>query len=539
MVYKDADGVEYHQIEVIGRGGFGSVYLVERMTDKKKFAIKTIDDLPNEGSLRSINNEIEMALKVSSDNVVKYLFFHDGKTFENLYPYIIMEYTDMGTLEKLLRENRDSNLMFSNAELKKIFLQLANGMKDIAECNLIHRDIKPCNILIFEDNLKITDFGLAKITDKSTRSNSLKGWRTDKYASPEVWEKRQNTIQMDMYSMGIIFYELATLKYPYEMKKGQEYRDAHLYNTVINAQKINNDLPLDFVILINTMLEKNFSYRYETWGNIIEKINEVNLKDLEIGNNAIEDSILKRSNDILTSIEEEKNKQKLIAEKEDHSLKVIYSTYEGKIYNPVKELIAEILNRDKRTKFSIKKIENSYKDSPFGFELEYLGEKILEVKFEIIEKENFMRKKLRHNSYDPFNYLHSEYGIKRYEEVLCLPTHNDKNILAWGEVHSRTSPIIRGFNIFFIKNEESTYSDLLHVEFTEKKGRCAEYFNFETNRKHSDHGLTLKELNEYSEYLKKATFVFDHTDKIFDSQDLKQFILETLNFFGVRSTKDK
>ena len=60
-----------------------------------------------------------MALKVSSDNVVKYLFFHDGKTFENLYPYIIMEYTDMGTLEKLLRENRDSNLMFSNAELKK------------------------------------------------------------------------------------------------------------------------------------------------------------------------------------------------------------------------------------------------------------------------------------------------------------------------------------------------------------------------------------------------------------------------------------
>ena len=161
------------------------------------------------------------------------------------------------------------------------------------------------------------------------------------------------------------------------------------------------------------------------------------------------------------------------------------------------------------------------------------------MKFEIIENENFMRKKLRHNSYDPFNYLHSEYGIKRYEEVLCLPTHNDKNILAWGEVHSRTSPIIRGFNIFFIKNEESTYSDLLHVEFTEKKGRCAEYFNFETNRKHSDHGLTLKELNEYSEYLKKATFVFDHTDKKFDSQDLKQFILETLNFFGVRSTKDK
>ncbi len=51
--------------------------------------------------------------------------------------------------------------------------------------------------------------------------------------------------------------------------------------------------------------------------------------------------------------------------------------------------------------------------------------------------------------------------------------------------------------------------------------------------------LTLKELNEYSEYLKKATFVFDHTDKKFDSQDLKQFILETLNFFGVRSTKDK
>lgn len=76
---------------------------------------------------------------------------------------------------------------------------------------LVHRDIKPENILVSNDVLKISDFGLAKIASESTRTMSFKGYGTIPYIAPEAWNSDKNTIQMDIYSMGIVFYELATL----------------------------------------------------------------------------------------------------------------------------------------------------------------------------------------------------------------------------------------------------------------------------------------------------------------------------------------
>ena len=100
-----------------------------------------------------------------------------------------------------------------------MFLQLASGMKHINSI-LVHRDIKPDNILIVDDVLKITDFGLAKYAEATTRSVTFKGYGTKEYCAPEVCKNEKNTIYMDIYSMGIVFYEIATLKYRILLQAG-------------------------------------------------------------------------------------------------------------------------------------------------------------------------------------------------------------------------------------------------------------------------------------------------------------------------------
>lgn len=149
-----------------------------------------------------------------------------------------------------------------------MFLQLSKGMECI-NAVLVHRDIKPDNILINNDVLKITDFGLAKYVEATTRNVTFKGFGTLQYCAPEVWKNEKNTLQMDIYSMGIVFYELATLQYPYMVQAG-DYMDAHLYGAVENPLKYNPQIPVGIVSLLNKMLQKSRSKRFSSWKEIID-----------------------------------------------------------------------------------------------------------------------------------------------------------------------------------------------------------------------------------------------------------------------------
>ena len=123
-------------------------------------------------------------------------------------------------------------------------------MKCISE-HLVHRDIKPENILNFHGVLKITDFGLSKISGESTKTMTFKGYGTSPYVAPEAWNNDRNTIQMDIYSMGIVFYELATLSYPYEKPTVNDpiaFRSMHLFKPAINPSSINKNLPVIFIL---------------------------------------------------------------------------------------------------------------------------------------------------------------------------------------------------------------------------------------------------------------------------------------------------
>ena len=149
--------------------------------------------------------------------------------------------------------------------------------------NLVHRDIKPENILIADGELKISDFGLSKMAGESTRTLTFKGYGTAKYVAPEAWKNDSNTIQMDIYSMGIVFYELATLQYPYDISSIRDplgMRDVHLFQTVKAPSAINHDLPAIIIAIIMRMMEKSVHRRFNNWEDIIAALE---IKDMPQG----------------------------------------------------------------------------------------------------------------------------------------------------------------------------------------------------------------------------------------------------------------
>ncbi|WP_081439634.1 serine/threonine-protein kinase [Sebaldella termitidis] len=335
IVY-DEDDNEYCLEKQIGEGGFGKVYLAKWKSDNKKFAIKILDNsFSNEKAYTSFINEITLASKISSRNVIKYEYTHTGEIFKELGPYIIMEYADNGSLEETLVRQKKIERQFSNEELKNIFLNLAKGMKDI-NSKLIHRDIKPENILWVGEILKISDFGISKVSSDITRTKTFKGYGSKKYSAPEVWQMDRTTIKTDIYSMGIVFYELATLNYPYEVKNSK-YNEVHLYKNILPLQQFNENLSVEFIVLINKMLKKKANERFENWDEIIDFINTVSISEKII---ELEDIVNEAvSKQILCDIEKEKESLKIERRNQEKTdfYSMVYYQYKTDILEKISE----------------------------------------------------------------------------------------------------------------------------------------------------------------------------------------------------------
>lgn len=275
-VLPDDKGNEYKVIDSIKPGEFGQVFLCERASDRKRFALKAmLSVFPSSEEYMVFQNELQSAKKIAGKNIIKYEYMHDGNLNEGYPPYIIMEYADQGSLAELIEHKKMENNFFTNDELVDIFIQLSTGMARICKV-LVHRDIKPENILIKDNILKITDFGLAKYSEATTRNITFKGYGTQPYCAPEVWKNEKNTILMDIYSMGIVFYELATLNYPYVVKNN-DFKEAHLFAPVENPKIYNKNLSPNLVSIIIRMLQKQKSKRFSNWQDIIEMLNTENI----------------------------------------------------------------------------------------------------------------------------------------------------------------------------------------------------------------------------------------------------------------------
>lgn len=445
MVVYDKDRNSYKVLEEIGSGSFGCVYSIEKKSDKSKWALKTfLSEFPNEMTSQMFKNEGNQAMKVSHKNVIKYTFFHDGSQFEDLPPYIIMEYANQGTLKDLIDKQKSADGFLSSKKLKDIFSQLIDGMEAINSL-LVHRDIKPDNILIHDGIMKISDFGLSKVVAESTRSGTFKGFGHLKFMSPEGWKDEKNTKQMDIYSMGIIFYELATLCYPYEVKNPdlmKQWEEAHLFQKPEIPKKINPDLPTTLNQLILKMMEKNVKERFENWDEIRMCLNEKELSPNEVS------AKIEKMLEVRTEKDEEIKGNWLESQKRgeeiEEKIKIVKYQLKNEILNPLKDFI-NMFNENYQgtSKISLNE-RKSYDNISFRYVFHLCSGKEIELQLRVLLEEDFFKTER----------IETEIGRILEREVLNFPDYKNKRIMAWGYFTAESG---EGFNLLLVEEKEGIY----------------------------------------------------------------------------------
>ena len=441
---KDTDEETYLLTEELGHGGFGCVYKAIRDKDKAIYAVKTLlYSFANEETVSSFKNEIILSRKIEGDNVIRYAYAHDGEEYPELPPYIIMEYANGGTLRDRIEERKINNSPFSQEELLSIYEQLISGMISINK-QLVHRDIKPENILINNDILKITDFGLAKISSESTRTMSFKGYGTVPYIAPEAWHSDKNTIQMDIYSMGIVFYELAMLQYPYEIKSNdiEAYKNAHLFSRVKNVYELQKAVGVDIASIIMTMLEKPTQRRFTAWEEVDKQLRNTSSGTTEGMNSIVTLAIAKKIQSDTQEqqrIEEENRKRK---EKEDFC-NLVKNQFESTIIDCISRFV-EQYNGHCSSVDKGRIHDNSYGSQElFQYQLNIPSVTNITIKCKVVLPDSETRE------VDVGAAFYFGYGYQM-KEVKYTPQYKKKNIMGWVEIENSSE---FGFNLWLVQTD--------------------------------------------------------------------------------------
>jgi serine/threonine protein kinase len=204
---------QYSILRRIGTGGFSTVYLAENTSNGQRVAVKIITKKQHsEKTLTSFIREIEILKFCNHENIIKYI-----DHFENSDQiFLIQEFVSGGDLSDYIELNGP----LPESKIKSILRQIANGLGYLHKHCIIHRDIKPQNILISGNTVKICDFGLSKIIGENEIVNDSLG--TLCFTSPEVITKKNYNCKVDVWSLGIIFYYLLYNNLPFIAREESE-----------------------------------------------------------------------------------------------------------------------------------------------------------------------------------------------------------------------------------------------------------------------------------------------------------------------------
>lgn len=504
-IIKDENGDNYILDKELGRGGFGCVYKAHREKDGYMVAVKTlISSFRSQEAILSFQKECMQAKLISSDHVIKYLYIHDGTVFSEYPPYIIMEFADGGTLADAIKRQKELGCQFELSFIQDAIMQLADGMREISKY-LVHRDIKPENILIKDGKLKISDFGLSKISGDITHTLTFKGYGSVKYVAPEGWMNGENTVQMDIYSMGIVFYELATLAYPYPVKDNSDvtdYQNAHLYKVAKNPAAINTSLPQGLISVIIKMMEKPTQKRFNSWDNIISALSVESIVTENI-ENAVNEA-LKRRNSRDLKIQEENTKKEKLQKDKENVCNLVYSQYEASVFSVIENFVENFnLQYAGGRGFRINNKRFTYQER-FIYEITTPSIERISIETEVIFLENFTKQ-------IPTDRVFGGYG---YRTINYVPQCKGRDVLAWSQVVDATG---KGFNILLLKAENSMYGDwyiLTNTNSALSRQRRVEPF-----------GFSLKELPTEINHI-NVTHIYELTLTAFDESVLLTFLAE-------------
>ena len=249
----------YEIIRILGEGGMANVYLAEDTILNRKVAVKVLrGDLANdEKFVRRFQREALSASSLNHPNIVE--MYDVGEDDGNFY--IVMEYVDGKNLKQLIKRRNKLSL----PEVIDIMKQLTDGIAHAHDSFIIHRDIKPQNMLILDNGLvKITDFGIAVALNNTqlTQTNSVMG--SVHYLPPEQAAGKGATFKSDIYSLGILMFELLTGKLPFRGDNAVEIALKQLKEPIPSVREIDETIPQSVENIVLKACAKNPENRYNS-----------------------------------------------------------------------------------------------------------------------------------------------------------------------------------------------------------------------------------------------------------------------------------
>lgn len=274
MSEKNMIANRYMVVTSLGSGGMADVYLAIDTILNREVAVKVLrgDAGSDPVSLLRFQREASAISKLHHPNVVEVYDIgeYDGKN------YIVMEYIRGKTLKQLIRQRGALPV----DEAVAIMKQLVEAVNHAHENNIIHRDIKPQNVLIKDDGtVKITDFGIALAHDavQLTQSDSVLG--SAHYIAPETTRGETSTVQIDIYALGIVFYELLTGSVPFTGENPVQVAMKHMREDIPSVREFNQTIPQSVENIIIRATAKNRVYRYASTKDMTFDLNMCLMKE--------------------------------------------------------------------------------------------------------------------------------------------------------------------------------------------------------------------------------------------------------------------
>lgn len=275
----------YKLLKMIGEGANGMVFLCQNVDTQEKFAMKilrvnvTKNDKEKKVAIKSFINESNAISQLNHPNIIDFIEFgYSGQGIARR-PYIVMEYVEGESLASYIDNPGRLNIK----DKIHVIRQIADALDSVHLNNIYHRDIKPENILVDKSlNIKITDFGVCHLpsTDDDMEADI---YGTPQYIAPEYLKKGKADYRCDIYSLGVVAYELLVGKMPFDGASGvKDLLSKTLEDYPDEPKKLIPDFPADLQGILAKMLKKKPKKRYSRASHIVADLDRLSFRDGEL-----------------------------------------------------------------------------------------------------------------------------------------------------------------------------------------------------------------------------------------------------------------
>ena len=268
FVGKRLDG-RYEIREIIGVGGMAVVYKAYDCIEDRIVAVKILKEefTSNEEFITRFKNESKAIAVLNHPNIVKVY----DVSFGDLIQYIVMEYVDGITLKEYI--NKQGTLRWKDAVY--LTIQVLRALQHAHDKGIVHRDVKPQNIMLLPDGtIKVTDFGIARFARSEHKTMTDKVIGSVHYISPEQARGEQTDEKADIYSVGVMLYEMLTGRLPFEAESAVSVAIMQLQQEPVKPRDINNSIPVGLEQITMHAMQKDINKRYKSAAEMLRDLEE-------------------------------------------------------------------------------------------------------------------------------------------------------------------------------------------------------------------------------------------------------------------------